>query len=174
MVLALKRRVFEVIQPAGEGKLVSRIFDLFIMALIFLSVASVFILTFELSNTTRRMLFMLERISIVIFSIEYLLRIWTADLLYPELPALRAHLKYLVSPLALIDLAAILPFYLPMVLPLNLIGLRAVRLVRLLRLFKLNRYSEALKSIGEVFCRKGREMVTSMFLANASLNSLVS
>ena len=160
----LKQRVFDVIQPAADRRLVSRIFDLFIITLIAASVASVFMLTFELSDATRQTLHSLEKISIAIFSAEYLLRIWTADLLYPELPALRARLKYLFSPLALIDLAAILPFYLPMIMPLDLVGLRAVRLARVLRLFKLNRYSEALKSIGEVFRSKGREIVISIFL----------
>ena len=50
-----------------------------------------------------------------------------------------------------------------MFLPVDLVGLRAVRLVRLLRVFKLNRYSEALVSIGEVFKKKYREILVSVF-----------
>ena len=159
----VKQTVFEVIQPAAGGNVASRIFDLFIMLLIFVSIASVFLATFELSRSTIRVLIRVEKTSIIVFTVEYLLRIWTADLLYPGLTARRARVKYMLSGLALIDLIAILPFYLPMFLPVNLIGLRAVRLVRLLRIFKLNRYSDALLAVGDVFRRKSREILVSMF-----------
>ena len=66
--------------------------------------------------------------------------------------------------MAIIDLVSILPFYLPMLLPINLIGIRVIRLVRLLRIFKLKRYSEALTSIVAVLRRKGREILVSFFL----------
>ena len=159
----IKQTVFEVIQPAAKGHVASRIFDLFIMLLIFVSIASVFMATFPLSRPTIRVLIRVERTSIIVFTVEYLLRIWTADLLYPELTARRARIRYMLSGMALIDLIAILPFYLPMFLPVNLVGLRAVRLVRLLRIFKLNRYSDALLAIGDVFRRKSREILVSMF-----------
>lgn len=159
----LKREIFEIIQPAGNGRIASRIFDFFIIALIFFSIASVFIMTFDISPKTAKLLIGLERTALVIFSAEYLLRIWTADMLYPDMPGWRARLRYVRSGMALIDLVAILPFYLPVVLPMNLVGIRAVRLVRLLRLFKLNRYTEALSAIGEVFRSRYREMLVSMF-----------
>lgn len=69
----------------------------------------------------------------------------------------------MISPLALVDLLAILPFYLPMIMPVDLIGIRAVRLIRLLRIFKLNRYSDALISICSVFKNKSREIFASLF-----------
>ena len=163
MYLRVKQTVFSVIQPAEKGNVASRIFDVFIMLLIFVSIASVFILTFDVSTETAKFLNGLEKASIIVFSAEYLLRIWTADLLHPKLSPIRARLKYVISGMAVIDLVAILPFYLPMFLPVNLVGIRAVRLVRLLRVFKLNRYSEALVSIGEVFRKKYREILVSVF-----------
>lgn len=93
---------------------------------------------------------------------EYLLRLWTADLLYPALSPFKARLRYVRSGMALIDLIAILPFYLPTLLPINLLGLRTIRMVRLLRIFKLNRYSDALASIGTVFRQKSKELFVSM------------
>ncbi|MBQ9501236.1 MAG: ion transporter [Lentisphaeria bacterium] len=159
----MKRTVFDVIQPASRGNIASKIFDLFIMALIFIGIASVFIMTFDISKETAHLLNELEKAAIIVFSAEYLLRIWTANMLYPELSPARARLKYILSGMAIIDLVAILPFYLPMLLPVNLVGIRAIRLVRLLRVFKLNRYSEALVSIGEVFKKKYREILVSMF-----------
>ena len=163
MYHSIRHRVFDVIQPASKGNIASKIFDIFIMGLIFVGIASVFIMTFDISKETAIFLNELEKAAIIVFSAEYLLRIWTADLLYPELSPVRARLKYICSGMAIIDLVAILPFYLPMLLPVNLVGIRAIRLVRLLRVFKLNRYSEALVSIGEVFRTKYREILVSMF-----------
>ena len=163
MYKTLKNAVFNVIQPAEKGNVASRIFDIFIIVLILISVLSVFIMTFQLPPRVSGFLNEVEKAAVIIFSVEYLLRIWTADLLFPERSPLRARLKYMVSVMAVIDLLAILPFYLPMVLPVDLLGIRAVRLVRLLRIFKLNRYSEALVSIGDVFKRKSREMCVSIF-----------
>ena len=163
MYRKFKQIVFEFIQPAENGRIASKIFDLFILAFILLSVISVFISTFDLPEEYQKTLQQIEQASLIVFSIEYLLRIWTADLLYPGSGFFRSRLKYIFSGMALIDLLAILPFYLPMLLPVNLIGIRAVRLVRLLRLFKLNRYSDALTSIAGVFKRKAREIFASLF-----------
>ena len=163
MYRKFKRIIFEVIQPAENGRIASKIFDLTILGFILLSVISVFISTFDLPQEYQKSLQQIELTSLIVFSAEYLLRIWTADLLYPGCGFFGSRLKYIFSGMALIDLLAILPFYLPMFLPVNLIGIRAVRLVRLLRLLKLNRYSDALASIGRVFKSKSREIFASLF-----------
>lgn len=163
MLKRWKNIVFEVIQPAKQPQGASKIFDLLILTLIFTSVVSVFLATFAIPRTLRIGLFVLEWVAVAVFTVEYLLRVWTADLLYPQLPPWRARLRYVRSGMALIDLAAILPSYLPMLIPINLVGLRAIRLVRLLRIFKLNRYSEALLGIATVLRRKSREMFAAMF-----------
>jgi len=163
MYRKFKQVIFEVIQPAENGRIASKIFDLIILGFILLSVISVFITTFDLPQEYQKSLQQIELISLIVFSAEYLLRIWTADLLYPRYGFFRSRIKYVLSGMALIDLLAILPFYLPMLLPVNLIGIRAVRLVRLLRLLKLNRYSDALTSIGRVFKSKSREIFASLF-----------
>ena len=158
-----KNLVFAVIQPAEKGNLASKIFDWFIMVLIFVTIASIFIVTFDIPPRLAQMLERIEKWAVIAFTVEYLLRIWTADLLYPQLGPWRARGKYVLSGMALVDLAAILPFYLPMLLPINLVGIRAIRLVRVLRIFKLNRYSEALNSICEVFRRKMHEITAALF-----------
>ena len=163
-ILSIKQRVFRIIQPS-DGYWPSRVFDLVIMALILASVLSVFVETFDFRE---RILFAIARFGMVasiIFSVEYALGIWTADLLHPGIPRWRARLRFICSGMGLVDLVAILPFWLPVLLPGHLLGIRAVRLVRLLRVFKLNRYMEALAGIGEVFQKKSRELVAScMFI----------
>lgn len=156
----MKAWFFRIIQPS-DGYWPSRLFDWTVMALILASVLSVFAETFALPP---HLLAILERVEIatsIAFSVEYALRVWTADLLYPGLPPWRARLHFVRSGMALVDLVAILPFWLPMLLPGHLLGLRAIRLVRLLRVLKLNRYMDALAAIGEVFRKKSRELVAS-------------
>ena len=102
----------------------------------------------------------------IVFTVEYLLRILTADFLYPQSGKIKARIKYVLSPMAIVDLIAILPFWLPMLLPGTMLGLRALRLVRLLRIFKLNRYFDAIKSLGDVIVGKRRELLGSMFFVS--------
>jgi voltage-gated potassium channel len=66
--------------------------------------------------------------------------------------------------MALIDLFAILPFYIPMFIPFDLRFLRILRVARMLRLFKLNRYSKALLIIGKVVKKKKAELIVTVFI----------
>jgi len=159
----VRRRIFEIIQPDDGRSAWSRTFDRLITALILASVVIVFAATFDLPPRVLRVLAALEGVASVVFTVEYLLRIATADFLYPGSGAFTARLRYMMSAMALVDLVAILPFWLPMLLPETMLGLRALRLVRLLRIFKLNRYSDAMKSLGDVIVAKKRELVGSFF-----------
>jgi len=169
----IKRGVFEVIQPSvdatGRRRIVSGIFDSMIMTLIVFSVLSVFICTFRIPDWLFRILVRIEFVSIIIFTVEYALRIWTANLLYPDLNPVRARIRYVTSPMAVIDLISILPFLVPVLHTYNLVGVRVFRLVRLLRVFKLNRYSDALAAIGDVFRSKSQQMIASVFFVSMIL-----
>ena len=155
--------MFKVIQPDSDGYWPSLLFDWTITTLILLSVASVFVVTLDLSADVRDLLRGFEAVVSVVFTLEYALRIWTAPELYPDRSPWRARARYVVSGMALIDLLAILPFWVPMFLPGSMLGMRAFRLVRLLRIFKLNRYFDALAMVGCVVRDKRRELVGSIF-----------
>lgn len=164
MFSIIKKTVFEVIQPTeNSNKISSRIFDIGIIVLIIISIISVFATTFDISARMLKLLYVIETVTVIIFTAEYLLRIWTADLLYPSLSKCRARLRYIRSGMAIVDLLAIIPFYLPMIIPINLLGIRAIRLIRLLRILKLKRYSEAMAAISYVLKQKSHEMCVSMF-----------
>lgn len=158
----LRKSVFRVIQPDLAGYWPSIVFDWTITSLILLSVASVFIVTLDLSTAVRRTLIGFEAVVSVVFTIEYALRIWTAPELDSERNPWCARYHYVISGMAIIDLLAILPFWLPMFLPESMLGMRVFRLVRLLRIFKLNRYFDALAMVGCVVREKRRELVGSM------------
>ena len=116
------------------GAVASRVFDLTIMALILASVVIVFAVTFDLPKRVLEVMMWLERMASVVFTIEYALRILTADMLYPEKGFLASRVRYVCSPMAIIDLMAILPFWIPMFLPCSMLALRSLRLIRILRM----------------------------------------
>lgn len=164
MYRKLKEKVFEVIQPAEDGKLASRIFDCIIMFLIAVSIFSIFAITFDLSENMTRHLRRIEHISIIVFTVEFLLRVWTSDLLFPGDTRLKALFKYLCMGMTVIDILAILPYYLPAIIPIDLLGLRVLRLIRILRVCKLTRYSEALASIADIFKSKSKDIIVSFLV----------
>ena len=125
-----------------------RYFDLFIQALIILSLISFSIETLpNLDLITRKILWYFEVFSVAIFTIEYLLRIIVAD----------SKFKFIFSFYGLIDLFAILPFYLSTGIDLR--SLRVVRLMRLFRIFKLFRYSKAIRHFRLAFQNIKEELI---------------
>lgn len=164
-VKAIKKRVFEIISKAENGDRASKIFDWSIMILIALSIISIILESFASIYDKYHPVFQVfEIITVVVFTIEYLLRIWTADLLFPE--AKHPHLKYIFSFMAIIDLLAILPFYLPFIsADLRFLRMmRLFRLFRLLRVFKLGRYFDALQVIVKVIRTSGPQLIMSVVI----------
>lgn len=160
-----KRRLFEIIEAAHRGDRASRTFDLTIIILITLNIAAVILGSVRsIDLAMGRYLRWFEVFSVAVFTLEYVLRLWTSDLKTDRHDPVMGRLRYMVTPMALIDLAAILPFYLPWVVGLDLRFLRAVRLVRLLMLFKVNRYSSSLKLLGEVLKEKRGEIGVTFFI----------
>ena len=159
----IKQRTFEIISKAEDGDRVSQIFDWSIMALIALSILSIILESFMKIRVKYRSEFeVFEVITVVVFTIEFILRIWTADLLYPN--AKHPHLKYFFSFMAIIDLLAILPFYLPFFsADLRFLRMmRLFRLFRLLRVLKLGRYFDALQIIMKVIRSSGPQLIMSV------------
>ena len=143
----IKNRLFEILEIASAGDLPSRLFDIFIMTLISLNVIAVILETVEsLSSQYTSFFWMFEVSSVSVFTIEYLLRLWTCTGDDKFKSPIKGRIQFAMTPLALVDLISILPFYLPMIIPFDLRFIRALRLFRLFRLLKMGRYSDALKT----------------------------
>ena len=164
----IKETVFQIIEPS-KGNLASKIVDLIIIVLIVANTVIVIAETFDLPEGVSKAMGIFEGISVIIFTVEYLLRVWTSDLLHPEMNPLKARLKYVFSFMAIVDLVAILPFYLPLVFPIDLRIIRIMRVVRLFRIFKINRYTNALRIIALVFKNKSAQLVSSVFVVGLLL-----
>ena len=160
----IKKRTFEIIQAADGNDKASRVFDLFIIILIIINVILVIADTFDLPVRLKTISWYIDVFSVVIFTVEYLLRVWTADLLYPQHGKIWSRMRYIFSFMALIDLFAILPFYVPLLIPIDLRVLRIFRVTRLLRLFKVNRYTSALSTVASVLKHKSHQLISSMLI----------
>ncbi|MBT7081035.1 MAG: ion transporter, partial [Chloroflexi bacterium] len=141
-------------------------FTLSLVVLIALNVTAVIMETVgDLSDQNASIFRTFEIVSVAVFTAEYLLRIWTCtnDPVYKR--PLIGRLRFAITFLALVDIFAILPFYLPMLIPIDLRFLRALRLFRIFRLLKIGRYSESLRLMGNVLKSKREEITIAIFVA---------
>ncbi|MBI4574806.1 MAG: ion transporter [Planctomycetes bacterium] len=160
----MRRRIHEVLDPDGPTSRASRGLDSFMMGLITLNVVALVLESMaELHARWTTAFRAFEYLSVGIFSIEYVLRLWTCAESPRWAGAVLGRLRYARTPLALIDLLAVLPFYLPF-LGVDLRFVRALRLFRLFRILKLARYSTALKSMGLAFTSRREELLTTLYV----------
>ncbi|MBL6931409.1 MAG: ion transporter [Rhodospirillales bacterium] len=141
-----------------------RLVDAILITLIALNVLAVIFETLPgLSEEWLAVFYWFEIFSVFIFTIEYVLRVWSAvdddevDYRHPIL----GRIRYMLTPMALIDLFVILPFYLGFFVSFDL---RFLRVLRLLRVFKLTRYSSSMSLLLNVLREEGRPIGAAMFV----------
>jgi voltage-gated potassium channel len=161
----LRRRVYQVLEQGAVGDLLSVAVDRFLIALILLNLVAVALQSVPSYEARYALWFdFIEIFSLVVFSAEYGLRLWVAVEHGPDrhLSATRARLKYALSAAGLVDLAAVLPFWLVQVAPADL---RVVLVFRIVRFFKLARYSPAMRSLLDVLYRERRALFGCLVIA---------
>ncbi len=160
----MKKRIYEILEVAAPGDRASRAFDIFLMTLIILNVLAVILgtvakLSFRYSHLFR----IFEIFSVLVFTGEYALRVWSCTVNPKYKRPVHGRIQFIFSPMALVDFLAILPFYLPRLMPVDLRVLRALRLMRMLRLLKIERYSEGMKLFGRVLKAKKEVLFVALF-----------
>ena len=155
---SFKRRIYEILDKARTGDAASRIFDLAMMTMIIVNILAIFIETFDIPHSLHLFLDNFEIFSVITFTVEYILRIWVAPYQYPDLPPWRARIKYFFTFMAIVDLLAIFPFYVP--LPF----FDDLRILRVFWLIKANRHLTSLQKIGKVIKAKRSELLSSLFV----------
>ena len=161
---SLKKRIFEIIQIGNRKDFISSAFDFFIVVVIVLNLFVTLFQTFDESAPYAAALNWIELITIIIFTIEYVLRIWTADLLYPEKPYWKAALAFIFSLYGLIDLLTFFPYYLPVIFPMGAVAFRMFRVIRIFRLFRINAQYDAFNVIINVLNDKKNQLISSICL----------
>lgn len=159
-----RHRAWAIVEMMHAGDAASARFHALIMGLIVLNVIAVVLGSVDaLALRWGRWFDVFEMISVAVFTVEYLMRVWscTADPRYAH--PVWGRVRFALSPMALVDLVAVLPSYL-VFLHLDMRVLRALRLVRLVRVAKLGRYSEAATVLMQVLRSKREEMALTFSL----------
>ena len=159
--MMIKQRIYEIIEidSKNNGK-ANSVFSWFLMILIWLNVAAVIVGSInEMRERFYYFFNYFELFSIAVFSLEYLLRVWVAPCKYRKPP----YFRYIFSFMGIIDLLAIVPFFLPIFINADLRVLRIFRIFRLLRILKLARYNNAFEFIGRVLQKQKEKLVITIF-----------
>ena len=161
----VRSRTFELLNPATFGDQTSRLWDQFFSVLILLNVVAVTLESVEALHEKYDQIFhYFELFSILIFTVEYSLRVWVAPLKYENRVAASysARVKYIFSLNGIIDLLSIIPFYLQFMLP--GLDLRILRTLRLLRILKLSTYNSALSDLIEAIREERRSFIAAGYI----------
>ena len=155
-----RKRIFDIIQIGNKSDPVSRAFDFFIAVVIVVNILAMFLETFEELSPLFPLFESIELVTMLIFLVEYILRIWTADYLFPGLSWPKAVLKFMLSFDGIVDLFTILPFFF-----LNgFVAFRMLRVVRIFHLFRINAYTDSFNVIRAVFIQKKKQIISSVFI----------
>ncbi|MCW8945303.1 MAG: ion transporter [Sedimenticola sp.] len=160
--MKIKQRIWEIVEPAKSGDKISHYFDIGLMVLIILNVLAVIIESVQsIEDQFGTYLTAFEVFSVMVFTLEYLARIWACTYVNNYSHPLFGRIRFSFRPMVIVDLLAILPFYLPF-FGIDLRVVRAFRLFRIIRIFKLGRYSKAFQMLGNVLTNKKEEMTITI------------
>lgn len=159
-----RRQVHDILEVGGDAHPAGRAVNAFIITLIFLNAIAFAAETVDhVADRYGAYLDAFNVFSVMVFSIEYVLRLWSAVEIpmLSRLPAWRARLRFAARPIMIIDLLAVLPWYLQ---PFFAVDLRSLRVFRLFRLLKLVRYSPALQTLGRVLADEYRALLGALLV----------
>lgn len=158
----VKQRTFEIIQIGKDQDRLSIGFDFFIAVVIFVNLFVTLMETFDGAEPYMNLLQTVDLITMIIFGVEYVLRVWTAEYLYPKKSRLRAKLSYMISFYGIIDILTFLPYFLPIFFPMGIVAFRMFRVARIFRLFRINAYYDAFNVITDVLRLKRDQIFSSV------------
>lgn len=159
-----RQKVHALVWPSEHGGKLHEYFDSFIVVWVVISVIAVILESVESIHFILNLEFIiLDSVAVAIFTTEYLLRIFSVVEEPGMKGAISGRLRFARSGSALIDLLAILPFFLEVLLH-HLIDLRFLRVFRMMRLLKLSRYTGATKTLVIVVKREWPVLMASAFI----------
>lgn len=156
----MKEKIFNIIQIGDKSNRLSRAFDIFFTITIVCNILVTFLQTFDQLASFSGLFSVVEAVTVFIFCIEYALRIWTANYLYPGMSKSRATIRFLVSFDGIVDLLTIIPaFFLS-----GFVIFRMLRVARVFHLFRLNAKYDSFNVITTVLYEKRNQIISSVFI----------
>ncbi|TMP33363.1 ion transporter [Pseudoalteromonas rubra] len=171
MDLTLRQKTAGLLEASGRFRKAGHAIDVFLITLIIANVIAIVLESVPaLATRYHSLFFYIEVISVAIFTIEYLLRLWCCvdklEFKHTSGSNIKKRLRYVFSPLAIIDLLAILPTLLMVFFSFDL---RFLRVFRLLRIFKLTRYSRAMQLLLAAFREESSSLLAAFFIMSLVL-----
>lgn len=169
MLEKVKYHVYDILVETDDEELIDKIVAVILMLLILVNALAVVLESVDdLNQKYGSLFYALEMVSVAIFSVEYLLRLWVAPL-NPKYAGRFGRLRYALSLMAVIDLAAIVPAFLPLIFTVDIRFIRILRIFRLFRLFKMSRYVQSLDTLDDVVRSKREELVVTVVMISMLL-----
>jgi voltage-gated potassium channel len=160
--MTFRKRIYLTLEPTEKGGVLERIFEWILLTIIILNILAIVCESIkEVHDQYAHIFHQFEIFSVIFFTVEYLARIYSIVENRKYTDPITGRLKYIGTPLALIDLMAFVPFYLSF-LPLDLRFLRIFRLMGLFRMFKVARYMHALSMFKKVIYDRREQLVLSV------------
>ena len=161
----IQRRVYEVLDGAVMDR-TSKIVEIFIASLVVANVVAIILESVEsIHDQYEHFFHVFDTFSVVVFSVEYVLRVWSYGRKYLGTEAglaWKGRKEYLFSVYGLVDFFSTVPFYLQLIMPGA--DLRVLRMFRLLRIFKLSRYNSAMEDMLEAIKSERDSFSSALFL----------
>jgi voltage-gated potassium channel len=162
----IQKDVYILLESPADTNRARKAVILFIATLILLNILVVILETVNslyLEYSTFFSLF--DLFTVVVFSTEYVLRIWCCVKNPWYSDPIHGRIRYALTPYALLDIVALTPFYLPMIIPIEFRLLRFLRLLRIFRVLRLGKYSNAFETFVDVLKSKKEELVITVVMA---------
>ena len=161
----VRHYVFDMIEVGYDEDFVGRGYDILNLVAIVVNLIVSILMTFKDINAEYgELLHSIEYVTIIFFTVDLILRLWTSSFLYTEMPSWKALLKYCVSFNGIVDILSCVPYYLPVLFPGGAVAFRLFRVLRIFRLFRINAYSDSLNVVIEVVRSKAQQLLSSMFV----------
>ncbi len=161
----IKYRLFRMVSVGVVDDAINTCYDVVSTLALLLNLTVTVMNTYEkLSKSYGGIFHLVEAITVAFFAIDYFLRVYTSDCLYPNYGVKWSLVKYITSFSGLVDLLSFLPYYLPIFFPAGAAVFRMFRVVRIFRLFKINAYYDSLNVITEVISSKKQQLLSSVFM----------
>lgn len=161
----LKRQTFYALENTKKGNILAKIAGYALFALIVANAVAVCVTVQEgIDTQDNPPLALFYLASTVCFLIEYIARIWIADLAFGNCTRFQARLKYIFSPLGIIDLLSFAPSVVSWFVPVTPALIHAIGVLRLIRLAKVTRYMRGFRTMGRVMSKHYHEIIASFLV----------
>jgi voltage-gated potassium channel len=161
----LKHQLYELMEVPAYKNNTGWYYEFFMMGLILLNGIAMIIGTVDwIQLQYDWILLPFEIVSVLIFSIEYIILLWVCTEHKEYSDPIWGRIKYAMTPIAIINLVSVLPAFVPFLLPIDLRSLRLFRLFRMIRLLKLTKYSDSLKTLLKVLDSRKEQLIMTCLI----------